>query len=240
MTIFLTTSCNNSKTEKIIKQTQNETSQITVDDRLNNYFYNYEIEPSIIINNTEGNQTSIELGNHKIKWIDTEDETKIRIDNELFTLKDKITLNTIWGNKDSVDFANNWDEIKLFKYNQIELIGIRMSFKPCTGLGCGIDYFCIYDLKSKTKNFFGQYRIDRKMALYHFDNELSFVSKTYRESANDSRVEHFYKLFSMNETGQFSEKKNSNGLTYWIKRITFPDDTISREILEENWIQKIK
>ena len=49
------------------------------------------------------------------------------------------------------------------------------------------------------------------------------------------------KLFSVDEKGQFNKKKNSNGLTYHIKHITFPDDdTIRKEILEQNWIQKIK
>jgi hypothetical protein len=240
VTMFLSTSCNNSETETILKQTQRETPKISIHDRLSNYFYDYEIEPSIIVNNTEGNQTSIDLGNHKIKWLNTEEETKIKIDNDLFTLKDKVTLNTVWGSKDIVDFANNWDEIKLFKYDQTELIAIGMSFKPCTGLGCSVNYFLFYDPKSKTKNFFGQFRSDRKMALYHFGNEVSYVSTTYRDSANNSKVEFTYELFSMDEKGQFSKMKNSNGLTYQIKHITFPGDTLKSEILEQNWIHKIK
>jgi len=240
MTVFLTTSCHN-KTEKSIQQISNETSNISINDQLDTYFYDYEIKPLIIVNNTESKQTLINLGKHKIEWLDTTEETKIKIDDDLFTLKDKLTLNTVLGHKDSVDFANNWDEIKLFAYNRRELIGIRMSYNPCVGSGCSLDYFLIYDLKSKTKNFFGQFRIDRKMALYHFDNELSYVSKTYRESANDFKVEYIYELFSVDEKGQFNKKKNSNGLTYQIKYITFlDDDTIRKEILEQNWIQKIK
>ncbi len=240
--MFLLTSCNNSKTEKQTKQPKSKFETISIDKRLESYFYDYEIEPSIIINNIKGDQTIIELGKHKINWIDTEDETKIKIDNDLFTLKDKVTLNTVWGNKDSVDFANNWDEIKLFEYNERQIIGIRMSFKPCTGLGCSVDYYLIYDVKTKTKNFFGQFRVDRKMALYHFDDDLSFVSKTYRDSANNTQIEFIYELFSINERGQFKKRKNANGLTYEIKHTTFSDDddTIRTETLEQNWIQNIK
>jgi hypothetical protein len=240
ITMFILTACNNNKTEKQKEQPKSIIENISIDKRLENYFYDYEIEPSIIINNTKGDQTFIELGKHKINWIDTEDETRIKIDNDLFTLKDKVTLNNVWGSKDSIDFANNWDEIKLFESNERELIGIRMSFKPCTGLGCSVDYYLIYDVKTKTKNFFGQFRVDRKMALYHFDSDLSFVSKTYRDSANNSKIEFIYELFSIDKQGQFKERKNANGFTYQIKHSTFPYDSIRAETLEQNWIQRIK
>ncbi|HTJ13998.1 MAG TPA: hypothetical protein VL547_18300, partial [Dinghuibacter sp.] len=78
---------------------------------LTDYFYTYEIQPSVVVNNTEGNQTSIQIPPHLIKWFNTDDETKVMIDGDLFTLKDKVTLNKPWdtGN-DSVDFVNNWDQ----------------------------------------------------------------------------------------------------------------------------------
>jgi uncharacterized heparinase superfamily protein len=89
MTVFLTSSCHN-KTESI-QQISNETSNTSINDQLDTYFYDYEIKPSIIVNNTESKQTLINLGKHKIKWLDTAEETKIEIDDDLFTLKDKLT-----------------------------------------------------------------------------------------------------------------------------------------------------
>ena len=240
ISIFLVTACNNSKTEKGVIQARSIINKNSIKERLENYFYDYEIEPSIIINNTDGNQTYIELGKHKIRWLDTENETKIKIDNDLFTLKDKATLNTVWDNKDSIDFINNWDEIKLFKHSQREYIGIRMQFKPCTGLACSVDYFLIYDLTNKAKNFFGHFKGDRKMSLFSFNGNLSYVSRTYKDSERGFRIDFIYQLFTLNESGKFSETKNSNGVTYQIKHTTFPDDTIKSEILEQNWIQQIK
>src|SRR6187455_194104 len=114
--------------------------------RLKDHFEQYRITPSIEVNNSDFNLTNIQLGKHKIKWIDKEDETKIKIDNDLFSLKDKMTLNIVHDAEDEVDFANNWDEIKLWEYNDREYIGIRMRFHICTGIGCGVDLFLIYDV----------------------------------------------------------------------------------------------
>ena len=130
-----------------------QTNPKTIGDSLDNYFYKYEIEPQIIINNIDEKQKKISFLNHNIEWIDSESETKVRIDKNLISLIKEVTLNNVWGdNEDSVDFANNWDQIKYFKFDDKEIIGIRMSFYPCTELGCSVDYFLLYDVHNKTKN----------------------------------------------------------------------------------------
>ncbi len=212
-------------------------------DRLKRHFELYRIKPSIEINNTEGNKTDIQLANHRIKWFDSEDETKIKIDNDLFTLKDKATLNIVWDNKDSVDFANNWDEIKLFKHKDKEYIGIRMTFAPCTGLGCGVEYFLIYDVATKSKSFFGTFRTDDNLELFDFSNDdkVDYLSKIFSGDAHGSTpMEFIYELYSMDTNGQFKEQKDNSGLKYQIKHTTFPNDTTKTDKLSEHWIAKIK
>jgi len=214
-----------------------------INDRLKRHFELYRIKSLIEINNTEGNQTDIQLANHRIKWFDSEVETKIKIDNDLFTLKDKVTLNIVWDNKDSVDFVNNWDEIKLFKHNDKEYIGIRMSFAPCNGLGCSVKYFLIYDVATKSKNFFGTFRTDDSLELFDFsnDNKVDYVSKTFRGDAHGSTpMEFIYELYSMDTNGHFKEQKDNGGLTYQINHTTFPNDTTKTDKLTEHWITKIK
>ena len=211
--------------------------------KLDHYFGEHEIIPSIVVNNIERNQTEVQLLKHKIKWLNTDDETKIKIDNDLFSLRDKATLNIVWDSKDSVDFANNWDEMKLYKINDRELIGIRMSFQPCTGLGCSVDYFLIYDLLTKTQNCFGTFRTDNKLALYHFNNDdrLDYLSKTFSGDAQGSTpMEFIYELYSMENNGHFVQQKDKNGQTYQIKQTTFPNDTTKTETFEQRWIAEIK
>lgn len=216
---------------------------INIIDRVKNHFELHSIKPSIEINNTEGNQTDIQLGNHKIKWFNTDDETKIKIDNDIFTLKDKATLNIVHYGKDTVDFANNWDEIKLFKHNDREYIGIRMSFSPCTGLGCSVNYCLIYDVKTKAKNFFGTFRTDNELGLFNFNNDdkIDYVAKTFNGDINGSTpIEFIYELYSMDTNGQFKVQKDNGGLTYQIIHTTFPNDTTKADKLSEHWITKNK
>jgi hypothetical protein len=229
--------------EKLVTKTEISEIETDINNKLKQHFELYRIKPSIEINNTEGNQTDIQLANHKIKWFDKDDETRIKIDNDLFTLKDKVTLNIVHYGKDSVDFTNNWDKMKLFKHNEREYIGIRMSFVPCTGLGCSVDYFLIYNVETKTKNFFGTFRTDNELELFNFNNDdkIDFVAKTFNGDAHGSTpIEFIYELYSMDTNGQFKEQKDKSGLTYQIKHTTFPNDTTKTDVLWEHWIAKIK
>lgn len=211
--------------------------------RVKNNFELCSIKPLIEINNTDGNQTDIQIANHRIKWLDSEDETKMKIDNDIFTLKDKVTLNIVHYEKGTVDFVNNWDEIKLFKHNDREYIGVRMSFSPCTGLGCSVDYFLIYDVKTNAKNFFGTFRTDNELELFDFKNDekIDFVAKTYNGDAHGSTpIELIYELYSMDSNGEFKVQKDNGGLTYQIIHTTFPNDTKKTDKLTEHWITQIK
>lgn len=244
VTLTILTSCNN-KAENKTADLKTQASKASAFDRarLDYYFNKHEIKPSLIVTNTGGNQTEVQLSKHEIKWLNTSDETKIKIDNDLFTLKDKATLNIVWDNKDSVDFANNWDEMKLYKINDRELIGIRMAFRPCTGLGCSVDYFLIYDLQTKTRNFFGTFRTANKLALYNFNNDdkLDYLSKTFSGDAQGATpMEFIYELYSMESNGRFVQQKNSGGQTYQIKQTTFPNDTTKTETFEQRWLTEIK
>ena len=243
MTLTVLTACNNNAENNATDLKTKGSKSSTIDrDKLDYYFHQYEIKPSVSVNNTDGNQTEIQLSNHMIKWLNTDEETKINIDNDLFTLKDKATLNIVWDNKDSVNFANNWDEIKLFRINDRELIGIRMSFQPCTGLGCSVSYFLIYDLQTKSKNFFGTFRADDKLAIYNFNNDgkLDYVSKTFSGDGHGSTpMEFIYELYSMEDNGHFIQHKNKSGQIYQIKQTTFPNDSTKSEIYEQIWLEEI-
>jgi hypothetical protein len=119
LTLIILTSCNNKPESKLtnIKAEEKKSSPFNRD-KLDKYFEEYEIKPSITINNIESNKTEVELLKHRIKWFNSDAETKIKIDNDFFTLRYKATLNKVHYNTvDSVDFANSWDEIKLYNLN---------------------------------------------------------------------------------------------------------------------------
>ncbi len=219
----------------------------SVEEKLKSYFYGREIVPSIIVNNTERDQTEIRLENHKIEWIRGEKETKIKINDDLFTLKDKRTINGLQDqdNFEAVDFANNWEQIKFYKFGDRQLIGISMGNEPCTGIGCRVAFQLIYDLKTKSKTFFGTYRIEREVSLYDFKNDgtIDYLGKTYLGGSDGviKEIINVYKLYSIDEKGVFHLQLNNKQKPYFIKRFFEPEDY--REIhgkFEANWIEEIK
>jgi hypothetical protein len=124
-----------------------------------------------------------------------------------------------------------------------ELIGIRMTFYPCTGLGCSVDYYLIYDLQTRTKNFFGTFRTANNLSLYNFNNDdkLDYLSKTFSGDPQGSTpMEFIYELYSMENNGHFVQQKNESGQAYQIKQTTFPNDTTKTEIFEQKWFKEIK
>jgi hypothetical protein len=211
---------------------------------LDNYFAINEITPAVIINNISRRQTTIKLKDHTIKWLDTdEQETKIKIDNDLFTLKDKITLNDVWEGQDSVDFINNWDQAALYQLDDRMLIGIRMISDPCSGIGCSASFFLIYDLQTRVKNFFGTFRSDNKLSLYRFnhDDKLYYTSKTYTESNADTLPTIItYELYAMDPDGHFLQQKNNKGQPYEIEERTLYYEPLNTASITQNWIEEIK
>jgi hypothetical protein len=144
--------------------------------------------------------------------------------------------------KDDVDFANNWDEIKLYKYNNKEYIGIRMLFSPCTGLGCSVNYYLIYATSTKTKNFFGTFGTNSELELYNYsnDNKLDYVSQTFKGDINNSKsIETIYELYSLETDGKFKELKNNDNKTYQIYHKIYTEGN-KEDKLTEKWITKIK
>jgi hypothetical protein len=225
----------------------------SVEELLKGYFYGREIRPAIIINNLydgvrDEREETIDISTHKIVWFHSFKETRIKIDDDIFSLEDKKTLNFVTEkDSDDVDFANNWDQIKLFKFGDRELLGISMSNNPCTGIGCRVMMYLIYDLETKSKNFFGAYRflLDREFGLFDFGNDgsLDFLSGTYDDGNDGKGVEfqNIYEIFTMNDNGIFRLQLDRKGKPYFMKRVYKEDDYEEIDSkFRQNWIEEIK
>ncbi len=223
-----------------------------VEERLKYYFRGREIRPAIIVNNIsdsmlKNGEEVINISSHKVIWNHSSKETIIKIDNDSFSLKDQKTLNIVDNDKEDVDFANDWDQIKLFEFGDRKLIGISMTNTPCTGIGCRVMFYLIYDLKTKNKSFFGTYRfsLDREFGLFDFGNNgtLDFLSGTY-DDGNDAKgleFKNIYQIFTMDEKGIFHPQTDNKGKSYFMKRVYKEDDY--EEIdgkFEHYWIEEIK
>lgn len=226
--------------------------KISVEERLKYYFRGREIKPSIIINNLydgvrEESEETVNISNHKVIWFHSFTETKIKINGDMFSLKNQKTLNIVNEDKEDVDFTNNWDQIKLFEFGDRKLIGISMVNTPCTGIGCRVMNYLIYDLNTKNKSFFGTYRflLDREFGLFDFGNDgtLDFLSGTYDDGNYGKGIEfsNIYQIFTMNDKGIFHLQTDNKGKPYFMKRVYKEEnyEEIDRKF-EHNWIEEIK
>ncbi|RYE12698.1 MAG: hypothetical protein EOP45_22410 [Sphingobacteriaceae bacterium] len=226
-------------------------NRTSIYDSLKIYFSSRAVEPKLIINNVDENQTEISFADHSIKWLSIEKETKIKIDNDLINLKNKLTLNKVaYDDVDEVDFVNSWSQIKYFVRNDSEeIVLIKMGFNPCTGMGCSVDYFLVYDLRRKVKNFFGTFRSDQEINLYWFDchtssqNGYYYLSESYREELprKENQVSITYELFGLAKDGKFLLQKDAQGQPYYIKHTFAEEDTFDvKETMRTHWFEKIK
>lgn len=257
--------CSCAKTQSVIQplQVSAETPSISetkikpnpikknVEEKLQKYLSKREIKPSVVINNDYAGadverEEVINVSKHKVTWIYSYKETKIKINDDIFSLKNTSSLNKA-DDDEKIDsnIVNSWDEIKLFKVNNRELIGITMNRDFCTGLMCSVNFYLIYDLKTKSKTFFGNFRTDNELKLYDFRNDgsIDFLSTTNVGFSYTSGIEysHIYEIYTLDDKGNFNLQYDKQQKSYFIKRVFSSDE--EKEIdekFEQNWIEEIK
>lgn len=274
LTIFLAfvVSCSDEKIPQSVVESQISTETLqtpkindevskspnNIERKIERYFGKHEIKPSVIIENDyDGAPEEIEeikVSNHKITWFHSSEELKLKIDDDLITLKDKESINNAHDSgKINGKIVNQWRKIKLFSVNKRELIAIEMGQDFCTGLMCSVTFFLVYDLNTKTPNFFGDFRIDNELKLYSFGNDgaINFLGTTNVGFTYTSGFEfnHIYELYTLNTKGVFIRQADNNQKPFYIKRtfktleVRSKDDEDYKELdnkFEQNWIEEIK
>ena len=95
------------------KRNKIKVRKLSVEENLKYYFSKKEIKPSVIVNNVndsmlKNSEEVINIADHKIIWdFSSDKETKIKIDDDAFSLKNQKTLNIVEDDKDDVDFTND-------------------------------------------------------------------------------------------------------------------------------------
>jgi hypothetical protein len=220
-------------------KTENSFKQVDYGQIIEDYLKTKTIEPTIVFNND--GRKDFTLLNHKFSWKELKKGVEITIDGHTINTNDKVTLNPVWDSgKDSVNFSNYLQQIKIYEHDS--LIGFVLTSSPCSGLGCGINYQIIYDLKTKKESYFGRFRTGLEFELYNFnsDDRPDFVSKTFfgRNAQGIDTTE--FVLYSQTQNGDFTELKSEEKERFWFKH-TYTEFQLNldNERFEENWIEKI-
>ncbi|HYH15088.1 MAG TPA: hypothetical protein VD794_07710 [Flavisolibacter sp.] len=208
---------------------------------INDYLEQRRIEPQAVFNVAED---KIIYNNLNIQWKPLDRGVIITINNFSINTNGLVTLNDVLGegHKDSVNFANTLSQIKYYETNDDKLLGFVLTYTPCTGLGCGVNYQLIYDLKTQKVNSFGRFRTGFDLDLYDFDDndKVDYLSKTFfgrNEQLRDTTV---FTYYQQEADGRFVLSKSAKGETYYFKhRYSLESDTMP-EGFEEKWVTSIK
>jgi len=203
------------------------------------YLKTKAIEPTVVFNND--GRKEFNLLNHIISWRELKKGVEITVNGQSIVTADKVTLNPVWGEEvDSVNFANYLNQIKIYEYDS--LVGFVLTNSPCTGLGCGVNYQIVYDLKTKKQSYFGRFQTGLEFEIYNFnsDDRLDFLSKTFvgRNTQGIDTTE--FVLYSQTEIGDFREFTAKDSTRFWFRHTysVFQTD-LDNDRFEEQWIEKI-
>lgn len=133
-----------------------------------------EIKPTF---STSLDSISLFNSDLKIKSLNQNKNFTIDINGNKIEIKKLQTINDVWDKKDSVSYINQISEVKY--YRSLNLVLLLLDFDMCTGLGCGVNYQLIYDLKRKQVYPFGRFRTGSDMNLYKFKDDAYYLSKTF-------------------------------------------------------------
>ena len=220
-------------------KTDNLTEKVDYGQMVEKYLRTKTIKPTLVIENVD--KKELGLSKHKISWRELNKGIEITIDGQTINTSDKVTTNIVWeSDVDNVNFANYLQQISLFEPES--LIGFVLTSSPCSGLGCGVNYQIIYDLKTGKQTYFGRFRTGFEFQLYNFnsDRRPDYLSKTFygRNVKGIDTTE--YVLYSQTNNGDFEVFGTEEQKKFWFKHnYTEFQQNLDNEKFEENWIEKI-
>ena len=155
---------------------------------------------------------------------------ELYINNDTIVVHKLMTQNNVEDDIQQVDYANALLEVNYYK--NLNILMFLVHFYPCTGLGCGVNYQIIYDLKTKKTFAFGRFRTGFEMELYSYVSNIPYyLSKSY-DGRNIEGIEKItYELFPI----EFSKDHLQPVKNVYARSIyqEFKDEIIS---FEKQWL----
>ncbi len=237
--VFLLYSCSQNALEKNNRSNQTESNKY--ERIIESYLEPRRIEPSVIVNDIS--QQRINFMDIELNWKHKQGGgLEIVVNGDVIDTKQAVTLNNVWGvGKDSVNFANQLHQVKYYRSDEYRLLGLVLTYSPCTGLGCGVNYQLLYDLTGKQVNYFGRFRTGFDLDLYNFSSpkEVDYLSKTFY-GRNVSLIDTTeFEIYRRQKNGRFEIVTNSSGNKYYFRHIYSQEIDTIPDSFEEKWMSNI-
>ncbi|MFV0529967.1 MAG: hypothetical protein ACK5MD_00820 [Flavobacteriales bacterium] len=161
----------------------------------------------------------------------------IKINSNKITIENLKIINPRVDGKIEDMFCNSIQKIKLYNFNNDEIIFLEFTSHPCNGLGCSVSDYLIYDIKNNQVNLFGNFRT-ANLDFYNFpfDKKLNYISTEYQGDFHGATPIHFIsRVYSMDNKGKFQLEKDLKGKEYYYEIITFPNDATKKIEYKRNW-----
>lgn len=161
----------------------------------------------------------------------------IKINSNKLNVKNLKTINPRVDSKNEEMFCNSIQRIKLYNFNKYNIIFIEFTSHPCTGLGCSVSDYLIYDLKNNQVNLFGNFRTaDLDFYNFPFNKKLNYISTEYKGSFHGTTPIHYIsRIYSLDNNGKFQLAKDLKNKEYYYEIITFPNDETKEFEYNRNW-----
>lgn len=164
-----------------------------------------------------GRVESIKLAGHKIEWQSDSitNQLQIWVNENALNPDGSFTLNNVsGGTTQRVNFPKQITDIKYYKINGNDYFGFALTFIPCTGMGCGVSYFMLYDITNSRSNYFGSFRgfFDWEFRLYNFKNspQINFLSQEYFGDNHNGLDSLKWNIFYLSNTGEMILDTNNH------------------------------
>lgn len=161
----------------------------------------------------------------------------IKINNNKILITNLKTINPRVDGKRQDFFCNNIEKIKLYNFNDVEILFLEFSSNPCTGLGCSVSDYLIYDVKNHQVNLFGNFRTaDVNLYKFPINNKLHYIATEYQGDFHGATPIHFIsRMYSLDTKGTFQLEKDAKGKEYYYEITTFPKEETKAFEYKRNW-----
>jgi len=161
----------------------------------------------------------------------------IKINSDKLKVENLKTINPRIDDETEEMFCNSIQKIKLYNFKSYKFLFIEFTSHPCTGLGCGVSDYLIYDLNNNQLSLFGNFRTaDLDFYNFPFNNKINYISTEYQGDFHGATPNHFIsRIYSLDNNGKFWLEKDSTGKEYYFEIITCPNDGIKEFEFKRNW-----